>query len=231
MKKGFLNKILYASFKFGKVFAVLALIVLVLTMIGSGVYLLKINNPKIVTPQFEVVKQALENENSSSYSDSSSDYVSTNVIRKEKAEKKYKQIIENIVETAKLKPFAYDMILTNVAKYDSKYQSQYLEGLSSFIPDGLKYIHDKYKVNTNNVSVSKQALSGVIEEYNRMFDAEISRVDSEKMSQIQEKIVAGSTLAISILLFVICLFLPLLIKIEENTRQQLELTLKGNENA
>ena len=231
MKKDFLNKILYASFKFGKVFAVLALVILVLTMVGSGIYLLKIDNPQIVTPQFEVVKQSIENESSNNYSNSSSDYVSTNIIRKEKAEKKYKQIIENIVETAKLKPFAYDLILTNVANYDSKYQSQYLEGLKSFIPEGLTYIHNKYKVNTNNVSISKQALSGVIEEYNRMFDAEISRIEEEKMAQIQSKLIASSILASSILLFIICLFLPLLIKIEENTRQQLEFIKKEKENA
>ena len=151
--------------------------------------------------------------------------------KKEKVEKKYKQIIENIVETAKLKPFAYDLILTNVANYDSKYQSQYLEGLKTFIPEGLTYIHSKYKVNTNNISISKQVLSSVIEEYNRMFSAEISRIEEEKMAQIQSKLIASSILASSILLFIICLFLPLLIKIEENTRQQLELIKKEKENA
>ena len=73
-------------------------------------------------------------------------------------------------------------------------------------------------------------LNEIMPMYNKMFDAEISRVDSEKLSQLQDKIVAASTLASSILLFVICLFLPLLIKIEENTRQQLNLMLKEKEN-
>ena len=231
MKKDFLNKILYACFKFGKVFAVFALIVLILTMVGSGICLLNMDNPKINTPQFETVKQALENRNSrGNYSNSSSDYVSTNVIRKEKVEKKYKQVIENIVETANLKPFAYDMILTSVANYDSKYQSQYLEGLGSFISEGYAYLGKKYKVNMDNVTIAKQALTGIIEEYNKMFDAEISRVDSEKLSQLQDKIVAASILASSILLFVICLFLPLLIKIEENTREYVQI-IKDKDNA
>lgn len=222
MNRDFFNTVLYTSFKFGKLFAVLALIILVFIMICSVIYLLKIDQPKIVTPQFEIVKQSIENENNDNYN-SSSDYVSDNIIKKDKTEKKYKVVIENIIKTSELKPFAYDIILTNVSKYDYKYQKQYLEGLQEFISEGLIYIHDKYNINLNNVSMSKQVLIGIIDEYNKIFDNEIIRVNNEEMSQIQEKIIAGSVFVISLLLFIICLFLPLLIKIEENTRYQLDL--------
>lgn len=233
MKKDFLNKVLYASFKFGKVFAVLALAILTLTMIGAGIYLLKTSNSKIVTPNFEMVKQSIENNNSNgTYTTSTDNGVSENVIRKEQVEKKYGKSIEAVITSANLKPLSYDMIVTNIARYDSKYQKQYWEGLSSFIPEAIEYIkNNNTSIDINDVNVFKVVLSDVIDGYNRMFDAEIERVDNERMAQLQDKIVAGSILAISILLFVICLFLPLLIKIEENTRQQLELTKREKENA
>ena len=52
-KKDFMNKFLSFSFKFGKVFAVITLIVLLVTMICSGIFLLKFDCQKVKTPSFE----------------------------------------------------------------------------------------------------------------------------------------------------------------------------------
>ena len=225
MKKNYLDKFLYGGFKFGKIFAVLVLFLILIVMIVSIVFLLKFNSDKIETPQFSAVRQAIEVEEASaeSYSSSSDSYVPSVVIKKEAAEKKYKQQIEDIVNTLNLKPFAYDLILSNIINYDEKYQDQYVKGLKPFLQEGIDFVKTKYNAKMEDISVQKYYLPSLLSEYNGMFNSEIERIADEKLAQTQNRLTAAYVLGISILLFIICLFLPLIIKIEENTRQLVEL--------
>ncbi len=221
MKSNFVDKFLFAGFKFGKIFASIVLVLLVITMIVCAVLLLKFDNTNISIPKFDTVVQAIEQQDAD-YSHDSSEYVSTKVLAKEAVEKKYSEEIEEIINELNLKPFAFDLFVSNIAKYDKEYQDKYVKGLKPFFEQGIAYIKDKYGIDMNNVQASKSVLVNLFLEYNNLFDSEINRVVEAKAQSVQNKIITASVLGSAILLFVLCLFLPLLIKIEENTRQNTE---------
>lgn len=220
-KKDFMNKFLSFSFKFGKVFAVITLIVLLITMVCSGIFLLKFDCQKVNTPSFETVRVQIESANSSG-SYNSEGYVPDKVLAKERAEKKFRVRIEKMIFENQLKPFAYDKILSNIAECDEKYQNDYVKGLEKFVKEAFDYAKAKNKVNMNNINSQKEFLSGALEAYQEMYERELDRIASEREDLVQQKLIAGGVLLVSLLLFIVCLLIPLLIKIEENTRKTSE---------
>ena len=212
MKKGIMDKFLFFSFKFGKVFSSILLVVLITTIVFAGVFLLKMDRYSIETPSFDVVKAQVEAEQKGDYNYQQDNEVSYLAIEKQNVEKKYGKLIEKIIEENNLSPIAYDLIVSNIVTVNTKFQDKYAEGLDQFFLDGISYAKDK------KIKTGKEFIKALLESYQTLFNAQVERVDTLQSQQMVEKITSLSVIGISLLLFIVCLFLPLLIKIEENTR-------------
>ena len=75
-----------------------------------------------------------------------------------------------------------------------------------------------------NLTISKHLVGS----YSSLFEKNLKKAKIQEQEKIAMKIVAGVFLLVSLLLFVMFLFLPVLIKIEENTKNLLIVQEKEN---
>ena len=92
---------------------------------------------------------------------------------------------------------------------------EYLKGFEQALQDTINYTQLQ-KMNQNQAN---ELFESIITSYDSYFTRNIQRKDMQEIKQKTERIVALSTFSSSILLFILCLLIPLLIKIEENTRK------------
>ncbi|MFA7658301.1 MAG: hypothetical protein WCY19_02595 [Candidatus Gastranaerophilaceae bacterium] len=196
MKKSIMDKFLFFSFKFGKVFSSILLVVLIATIIFAGIFLLKMDRYSIETPSFDIVKAQLEAEQKNDYSYQQNDNeVSYLAIEKQNVEKKYGKLIEKIIEDNNLSPIAYDLMVSNIVTVNTKFQDKYAEGLGQFISDGISYAKDK------KIKPSKDFIKALLESYQSLFNAQVERVDTLQSQQMVEKITSLSVIEIFLALF------------------------------
>lgn len=247
MKKTFLNKFLSFSFKLGKILSSVLLIVTLIAIIGAGIVLLRFNGSKVETPSFSYIEDMLEvikNEKSatSDYKEPSKDEEKTELDR-------YEKTIEAIVNDNSLPHAMKKRIKKYTGNVAEKYRKQYLKGLNQFYKEGFKsleankknyeeYLLVAYKLQLSyyymrDYSYAKKDIkkdgkynlylcSQMLEDYDKIFAENIEDALEKSEEQTASKIVAGYVLGGALLLFTILLFLPVLIKIEENTRLKLE---------
>ena len=158
---------------------------------------------------------------------------------------RYDKAIERIIKKNNLNTSMIPLVKKSIQNIPDKYVKQYLRGLDKFCRDGLSYldshrysmenfilvnvkkelgyyyqneyyaaIHNIKKLGVYNYYVSK----GLITEYDFYFTQNLVASNEQSQTNTMTLISVGCVLGVSLLVFAILLFLPILIKIEENTR-------------
>lgn len=243
MKKISMNKFLELSFKAGKILSSVSLVVVILVILGAGIGLLTTTNQKLETPEFKTLGDGIQEIIDS---DEEQTEQPRNYKPKDSLEKYNKQIDKIIKDNDLIIDIKKD-IKNSLLNVPEKYRNQYLNGLDEFYEDGLKQLnkspkmmdtyllfhvkrevgyyyvseYTKARINPKNDEVyNKYLCNGLLYDYNIMFENSLDDVEQDKISNTQKRITLASVLGSSFLLFVILLFLPVLIKIEENTRPE-----------
>ena len=239
-----MNKFLNLTFKIGKVFSSILLVIVLLVMLGCGIGLLTFGSGTLKTPSFSEVKQAFIETNDSTTMDTGNVNSTSQSI---KVSHQYNEQIQKIIRKHHLKEEVKYLITKNIDKdIPEELISQYLKGLDRFYKDGLRYINSsdefrsdfifdavysiegmyqyEYHLNEarNNVKVNGiynyYVSAGLAMKYHDLFINSLQQSAIQQQASTMNKIALQIIFAVSILVFSILLFLPVLIKIEENTR-------------
>lgn len=240
-----MNKFLELTFSIGKVFSSILLIIALFVMLWSGVGLLSSNNLSVKTPKFNTIKQAyIKESNESAYTenlDNSASIGSSNSFR-------YIRQTRKIIRKHQLNENLQYEIAKNIDNINEELIPEYLRGLDKFYNDGLKFIENSESFKDNflydvvydeekdgytdigsalnnarkyvkeNGTYNKYIGIGLTKRYHKLFIEALGNSAIQQQENIVNKIVKQIIFILSILIFSILLFLPVLIKIEENTR-------------
>lgn len=234
-----LNKFLDLSFKIGKVLSSVLLFVVLFTLLAASCVLVFYNSGALKTPKFTVSK---ENQVVSAPPVTSKDSEEPTL------PDEYKRMITKIIEKHTLDSSVGEhieyYIINNLSE---KYRRQYLTGLDKYYADALNYyIQDKNSVARNklindileeieyypsdedyqnakkNVKIygryNKYLSTGILKQYTEIFEQNLHNAKDNETQRNITKLIALGVIGGGLLIFVILLFLPVLIKIEENTR-------------
>ena len=123
-------------------------------------------------------------------------------------------LLINDISKKYLSDYGKKMLTRNVKDIDYDYRIEYLRGFEQALKDTIDFAQLK-KMNERQAN---EILESIINNYDSYFNRNIQRKNMQELKLKTERIIALSTLSSSILLFILCLIIPLLIKIEENTR-------------
>lgn len=198
-----MDKFLSICFKFGKVFTVILLVTFLLSMISAGIYsLTTFKKVDLNIPTFSEMYANIEAVKSSKTT-ADNTQVEPYILLINDISKKY------------LSDYGKKMLTRNVKDIDYDYRVEYLKGFEQALKDTIDFAQLK-KMNERQAN---ELLESIINNYDSYFNRNIQRKNIQELKLKTERIVALSTLSSSILLFILCLIIPLLIKIEENTRK------------
>ncbi|MGN0004966.1 MAG: hypothetical protein ACI37Z_03160 [Candidatus Gastranaerophilaceae bacterium] len=224
-------------FKVGKI---LSMIMLVLTLISfciSGITLVCLQPTNIETPIFKTLENEINSKNE----------INSETTKNKLKDKKTETLatdkeIDRIIKENKLNYQVKNFITKKYLEIPNKLKKRYLTGLDSFCKDGLSTLNKNDKLmrifNTEyktdyygeeyedsngpimnngvyNLTISKH----LVEAYHHYFEENLAAAQIQDQEKIIVKEVTKIVLLISLFLFVMFLFLPVLIKIEENTRK------------
>lgn len=234
-----LNKFLNLSFKIGKVLTSVLLFVVLFVILAAGCVSIFSNGGTVKTPKFTVSK---ENQVVSATSATSNDS------EEQTLPEEYKTMITKLIEKHSLDSIVGEYLEQYILhELPDQYVRQYLIGLDKYYADALDYytqekntvarnklINDTleeieyypsdedYQNAKKNIKVygryNKYLSAGILMQYTKIFEQNISNAKADEAQNAQNRMVALSVLGGGLLIFVILLFLPVLIKIEENTR-------------
>lgn len=238
-----LNKFLEFSFKLGKILSSIMLVIVLIVMIGAGIVLVNFSCNSVQTPNFELIKTSLAPQ-ITQQSGVQNHYIDAdnNV--------QYNKYIDKIIKENNLRTEARSYIKKSLEDIPKDYKEQYLAGLNKFYKKGLvelkndsnlldnylkrcikrmnyylfdnEYYYSKRELENGHEKISENLYiaCGMVEDYYEMFKNAINEMEINRQNSIMQKISAACVLGVSLLIFVILLFLPILIKIEENTRPE-----------
>lgn len=240
-----MNKFLELTFSIGKVFSSILLVIALFVMLWSGVGLLSSNNLSVKTPKFNTIKQAyIKESNENNYTanlNNSNSIGNSNSFR-------YIRQIRKIIRKHQLNENLQYEIAKNIDNINEELIPEYLRGLDKFYTDGLKFIENSESFKDNflydvvyneekdgytdmgsalnnarkyvkeNGTYNKYIGIGLTKRYHKLFIEALGNSAIQQQENIVDKIVKQIIFILSILIFSILLFLPVLIKIEENTR-------------
>ena len=249
MKKKFMDRFLEISFKIGKCLSSFLLIIVLLVVLGAGVVLLNSTHQKLETPKFKPIAEELIQSVADNNASENNDYSYDNDNNTEKLPDKYISKIDKIINNNHLHPYIKDSVIDVLGEIDEKYREQYLNGFDAFCKDAVKQfevsnkivdaylfkcvkraerwnyakIYAEVRTQIKIDGVYNEYISrGLLIDYTRSFEKAIITVNQKSQENVTSRIIAASVLGIALLVFVILLFLPVLIKIEENTRPKQE---------
>ena len=215
VKIGKLDSFLFFTFKFGKIISTVCLAVFFIGLILSAILIFNLKGSGFENPNFDTVKAYYDQQNTQQQSNvsQSDDAQNLNYIQEKiKVERNYKDIIKVIIKQNQLDPLFYDYMLKELVDIPDNQRSNYMAGLEKFMSDGVKYFRENGKFD-NTINAEDIAST-----YKSMYQESLNKQQqSETDSKIQQVTIFGAA-ATSLLFFIIFLILPLLIKIEENTR-------------
>lgn len=197
-----MEKIFNFSVKFGKYVSIFLLTVVTLIILSSTVNLLM--NLKPITMEYP------------SFAQLSLDATIANndtTTSKDKNAKQYLLTVNKIVKANDLNQYGKNILLASIANVEESKRDEYVKGLELFIPEFYQFMKAK------KGNVTELDLREVLMDYNTMFSINWSAKEIKTTQQTMNKIVSGTILISSLILFIMCLIVPLLIRIEENTRK------------
>lgn len=198
-----MDKFLSICFKFGKVFTVILLVTFLLSMISAGIYsLTTFKKVDLNIPTFSEMYANIE-------------AVKSSKTTADNAQVEPYILLINDISKKYLSDYGKKMLTRNVKDIDYDYRVEYLNGFEQALKDTIDFAQLK-KMNERQAN---ELLESIINNYDSYFNRNIQRKNIQELKLKTERIIALSTLSSSILLFILCLIIPLLIKIEENTRK------------
>jgi hypothetical protein len=198
-----MDKFLNFSFKFGKVFTVVLLVALLLSMLCSGINAIKsFKSVNLEIPTFtEIANNARA-------------FQSNTVEQKDNNVEPYILAINEIAKDLDLNTYGKNIILGSLNDVNEEYKLNYSLGLKQFLSEYYGFMKAQ-----NKPSVSGEQLATVLNDYKFYFQRNVSDKEAKELKLQSDRILSLSIFVSSLLLFILCLLLPLLIKIEENTRK------------
>lgn len=187
------------SFKFGKIFTCFLLVLLTISIIGSGIYTIKsFKKVDLIYPTFNVSTQNETTQHKKG---------------KKTQEPAYIAAVNQIVKAADMNEFGKNILMEFVNNVAAEQKEEFTNGLKEYLASYQVYMQ------VNNKETTGESLYMALTKYQTEFLANWQLRELEKAQNNINKIVGASVFASSILLFMVCLIIPLLIKIEENTRK------------
>jgi predicted Zn finger-like uncharacterized protein len=218
-----LNRFLFLSFKIGKYISAFCIVAFFLIFLGSAIFYFVGFGDSFEEPEFESIVPYIEATDANKKPDFSK------IDERKEVEDKYGDKIKKVVEYG-FSEETYDIFLNRLVNYPAKYREAYIEGLDEFLNDGLNYKRKRQNNNIDIVSLSKA--------YKQAFDEEISEAKYAASKDSTKKWTVLGVIAVSMFLYILFLVIPILIKIEENTRNsktvitpEMELAAAQKENA
>ncbi len=193
-----MEKLFKFSFQAGKWFTSIFIVVLILSAISSIIFF---------ACQFKQIKL-----NTIQYNPP----ITQNNTETSNQNKEYYVLIgEEISKELGLTEFGKDALFENIENYAYNQRDTYVDGLKPYMADFLLYVKEKKYSGQKWGDEFVRAIS----EYNVQFEKNWNTKELKETQQAVNRGIGISTFAGSILLFLLCLIIPLLIKIEENTRK------------
>lgn len=196
----FMNKVFY----FGKLFSALVMLGCCVVMVGSLLYYVFASGDSLEVPEYSGGKSA-----------QSVDWESTSkagVQTKNAVRSKYESKILKLIETAKLEHGDFEEYVDKLCDYDKEYRSAFING-------ALDYVKSVKKWEAKNKIPPMESYKRTVEGYERLFDSAVEDVKESRADAAARKKAALGVCGSTCLGLVLFLMLPLLIKIEENTRK------------
>lgn len=204
-----LNALLSFSFRIGKYISAFCIVSFFMVFIGASIYYFTTLGSSFEQPTF----------NPSSYHrDKSGDFKSYSISEqnsRRKIEKKYDDQVKFIVQHLYKREYwdkYYDKTFDEIANIPENYRDAYANGLVDFIEDASNYYQN------NQIEGKVPTFYEVKSTYDSLFQSEMSRAEYEKKSAKQKGWIILGVIGGCIFLFMVFLMMPILIKIEENTR-------------
>ena len=214
-----MEKFLSGSFKLGKVFSVIAITISAIVLIIATLFMiLSVKHYKInyYTPQ---ELQAFEK----------SEYEVNKVSNIQLVEKQFGDEIKLILVNSKFDNNHYKNIITVVADLKPQYRKGYVEHLENFITEGKTFAEEEARKEAKGADkalvdrILKQYKNNIerasIISYNNMYVSQVNNIEADKTADVFYRLWLIGIILASILVFISFLVVPLLIKIEENTRK------------
>lgn len=242
-----LDTFLNISFKVGKVISATILTLALLIGIGCGIGMLCNSFHKLDTPSFSQAEKDFDEQLHPSSNKQGELTTPQNDIKN--SDSKYAKDIQKIITQNKLDPKVKNDIEEGLnLDIIVGHERQYLKGLNIFIRDGLKYVTKEPKAgefyisNTiidkkgNNYASYKELLNnknivtkdgsynyylcaGMVIDYTINFIDNVKKVEKAKLESADKNNALLIALGVTIIFFILFLYLPILIRIEENTRK------------
>ena len=198
-----LENIINLSYRMAKGISFFLLVVSFLVFVSSALFLVLSYGDEFLTPEFnEVLESNLEVNKNNDYSETE---------KRREIEKEFGDQILKIVKKNNLPDRKYDNIIRGLAKLGANYQSDFIDGLEVFLDDA-----SDYKTNKNvNYNAGK-----VMNKYIGAFENAMNREVHLKLENKETRLKLLGVMGVTLLMFIMIMIIPLLLKIEENTRQK-----------
>ena len=227
------DKFLNVCFSIGKgLFSFLLVITLLVSLgllVNTGIKCVKISSAKVeykydVNNAFHNLYSGILDTTETTSNDISQNNNDDDTLSPQK--KKAVEILYNFYKEQKLsEKLIYDFkfpvdeneivpYTNNFVAYYNDFIKQLAVGLAK--KQGISETNVKTIIDNNKTEVYQDALNSYAEEYQN----ESAQVDSEKQNFVNERNMSLIAFAVSLLIFVLFLILPILIRIEENTRKK-----------
>jgi hypothetical protein len=180
-------------------------VIFFLVFVGSTIFYLTSFNSSFEKPEFNA---NLFEENKSS---DNKNHDFSKVDERRRIQDKFDKEIKKVISLGGFSNEAYDLLFEILVEYPEEYRGAYINGLYDYLEDGKKYA-EKNKSKFDGFELFNS--------YSSMFYAETERVKFENESTKMNKLIVIGVIAVSMLLYIVFLLIPILIKIEENTRKK-----------
>ena len=214
-----MEKFLSGSFKLGKVFSVVAITISAMVLIIAivlMVFSIKSYKVNYYTPQeLQTFEKA--------------EYEVNKVSNIQIVEKQFGDEIKLILVNSKYDNSHYKNIISVVSDLKPQYRKGYVDHLEKFITEGRTFAEEEARKEAKGADkalvdrILKQYKGSIerasIISYNNMYVSQVNQIETNKSADMFYRLWLIGVILASILVFISFLVVPLLIKIEENTRK------------
>lgn len=201
---GFADAFMNKVFFFGKLFSALVMLVCCVVMVGALLYYVFASGDSLQVPEF-----------SDGLNSKTVDWEAGNkasVKEKNAVRRKYESKILKLIEIAKLDHDDFEEYVDKLCGYGKEYRSAYING-------ALDYVKSAKKWEVKKDIPPLENYKRTVDAYERQFDGAVEDVKESRADAVARKKAALGVCGSTCLGLVLFLMLPLLIKIEENTRK------------
>ncbi len=198
-----MDKFLNFCFKFGKVFTAILLVLFLFLFLISIIFVFTtIKKVELKPPTFSEINaniQAVKNNQTTANNNQAEPYI----------------LYINDISKKYLSDYGKQVLTKEVNEIDYKYRIDYLQGFEAALYE--TKVHGS--ISKMNQKQYNELFELVVTSYDMYFHRKLQEKELQELKLKTERLVAISIISSSILLFILCLIIPLLIKIEENTRK------------